>query len=153
MRKFSCSLLLILMGALSVPVHADVDTAKAFAKKYAAIAKTINPDFKGFLPDMGRNFFKREFTLKGKQVSCSSCHTDDPAKTGKHIVNGKPIKPLSPVVEKTRFTDLEKVEKNFVSHCNDILGRDCTAQEKGDYIAYLLTIKFDPKGAEQPASK
>ncbi|MCX7628289.1 MAG: DUF1924 domain-containing protein [Methylophilaceae bacterium] len=148
MRKTACFLMLAL-GALSLNAQADVETAKAFAKKYAAIAKNINPDFKGFLPDMGRNFFKREFTLKGKQVSCSSCHTDNPANPGKHIVTGKPIKPLSPVVEKSRFSDLEKVEKNFTEHCNNILGRDCTAQEKGNYIAYLLTVKFDVQGNEQ----
>ena len=148
MRKTIC-LLAIILGAFGLNAQADVDTAKAFAKKYAAFAKNINPDFKGFLPDMGRNFFKREFTLKGKQVSCASCHTDNPANPGKHIVTGKPIKPLSPVAEKSRFSDLEKVEKNFVDHCNEILGRDCTAQEKGNYIAYLLTVKFDVQGNEQ----
>jgi mono/diheme cytochrome c family protein len=148
MRKATCFLMLAL-GVLSLNAHADVETAKAFAKKYAAIAKNINPDFKGFLPDMGRNFYTRQFTLKGKQVSCSSCHTDNPANPGKHIVTGKPIKPLSPVVEKSRFTDLEKVEKNFTDHCNEILGRDCTAMEKGNYIAYLLTVKFDAQGNEQ----
>lgn len=148
MRKVSRFLMLAL-GVLSLNAQADVETAKAFAKKYAAIAKNINPDFKGFLPDMGRNFYKREFTLKGKQVSCSSCHTDNPANPGKHIVTGKPIKPLSPVVEKSRFSDLEKVEKNFTDHCNEILGRDCTAMEKGNYIAYLLTVKFDAQGNEQ----
>lgn len=147
MKKLACALFFAL-GALSLSVQADVDTAKAFAKKYAVIAKTINPDFKGFYPDMGRNFFTRKITIKGKEVSCSSCHTDNPANPGKHIATGKPILPLSPVVEKKRFTDLDKIEKNFTSHCNDILGRDCTAQEKGNYIAYLLTIKFDPEGKE-----
>lgn len=148
MRKVSF-LLCLALAAFSLNAQADVDTAKVLAKKYATFAKTINPDFKGFFPDMGRNFFKREFLLKGKQVSCSSCHTDNPANPGKHIVTGKPIKPLSPVVEKTRFTDVDKVEKNFVDHCNEILGRDCTAQEKGNYIAYLLTVKFDVQGNEQ----
>lgn len=148
MRKVSF-LFCLALGIFSLNVQADVDTAKVLAKKYAVFAKTINPDFKGFLPDMGRNFFKREFTLKGKQVSCASCHTDNPANPGKNIVTGKAIKPLSPVVEKSRFTDVDKVEKNFVDHCNDILGRDCTAQEKGNYIAYLLTVKFDVQGNEQ----
>ena len=148
MRQIA-AIMFLTLGSLSANAFADVDTAKAFAKKYAVFAKNINPDFKGFMPDMGRNFFKREFTIKGKQVSCSSCHTDNPANTGKNIVTGKPIKPLSPVVEKSRFTDLDKIEKNFTDHCNDILGRDCTAQEKGDYIAYLLTVKFDVQGTEQ----
>jgi hypothetical protein len=148
MKKISCALFFAL-GALSLSVHADVDTAKAFAKKYAAIAKTINPDFKGFNPDMGRNFFIRKILVKGKEISCSSCHTDNPANPGKHITTHKKIQPLSPVVNEKRFTDLDKIEKNFTDHCNDLLGHDCTAQEKGDYIAYLLTVKFDSAGKEQ----
>lgn len=151
MRNKLIVALLIALGVLSLNAQADVETAKAFARKYAVVAKNINPDFKGFYPDMGRNFFKRELTLKGQQVSCSSCHTDNPANPGKHIVTHKPIKPLSPVIEKTRFSNLEKVEEKFVEHCNEILGRDCTAQEKGNYIAYLLTVKFDAAGKDQPA--
>lgn len=151
MRNKLIVALLLAAGTISLNAQADVDTAKAFAKKYAVVAKNINPDFKGFIPELGHNFFKREFTLKGKQISCSSCHTDNPANPGKHIVTGKSIKPLSPVVEKTRFSSIEKVEEKFVEHCNEILGRDCTAQEKGNYIAYLLTVKFDATGQDTPA--
>jgi hypothetical protein len=131
---------------LSFSVSADVDTAKKFAKKYAAIARTINPEFVGFQPDRGRVFFTNKVSVGSQMVSCSSCHTDNPANEGKHIVTKKKIAPLSPVVNKKRFTDLEKIEKNFTEHCNDILGVDCTAQEKGDYIAYLLTVDFDKTG-------
>lgn len=151
MRNKLIMALLFAVGTFSLSAQADVETAKAFARKYAVVAKNINPDFKGFIPELGRAFFKREFTVKGKQVSCSSCHTDNPANPGKHIVTGKPIKPLSPVVEKSRFTSVDKVEEKFVEHCNDILGRDCTAQEKGNYIAYLLTVKFDTAGKDTPA--
>ncbi len=149
-NKFILALLLAI-GALSLNAQADVESAKVFARKYAVVAKTIDPNFKGFIPELGRNFFKREFTLKGKQVSCSSCHTDNPANTGKHMVTGKPIKPLSPVVEKNRFSNVDKIEEKFVEHCNEIIGRDCTAVEKGNYIAYLLTVKFDAAGKDTPA--
>ena len=60
---------------------------------------------------------------------------------GKHIVTKKPIKPLAPSANPERFSDVAKVEKNFEKHCLEIIGRDCTAQEKGNYIAYLLTVK------------
>jgi hypothetical protein len=36
-----------------------------------------------------------------------------------------------------RFTDPEKVAKWFSRNCNGVLGRDCTAVEKGDFITYL----------------
>jgi hypothetical protein len=57
------------------------------------------------------------------------------------MVTNKPIRPLAPAVNDKRFTSVDKVEKNFTKHCNDIIGRDCTAQEKGNFIAYLLTVK------------
>lgn len=147
----SALLIMMVFGLISFSAQADVETAKAFAKKYAAIARTINPDFVGFQPSIGRAFFTKKVSVGTQQVSCSSCHTDNPANEGKHIRTGKKIAPLSPVVNPKRFTDIDKIEKNFTQHCNDILGKDCTAQEKGDYIAYLLTVKFDVKGDDAPA--
>jgi len=142
MRKYVYALLLA-CGIASLPAHADVAGAKALADKYAAIAKNINPDFKGLSAEAGRAFYIKELTLHGKtgKVSCASCHTDNPAAEGKHAETGKKIKSLAPAVESQRFSSIDKVEKNFEKHCMDILGRDCTAQEKGDYITYLLTIK------------
>ena len=74
-------------------------------------------------------------------MACASCHTANPAKPGKHIITGKPIKPLAPHANSARFGDLDKVEKNFEKHCLDVIGRDCTAQEKSNFIAYLLTVR------------
>jgi hypothetical protein len=45
------------------------------------------------------------------------------------------------MVNHKRFSDVEKVEEQFTEHCNDIIGSDCTAAEKANYIAYLLTEK------------
>lgn len=138
MRKLS-STLLILLSSLSLSAQADVATAQKLADKYAAIAQHIDPQSPGLSAEEGQAFFTRELTIKGKQVACASCHTSNPADSGKHIVTGKPIRPLSPVTNDKRFSSMEKVEKNFTKHCNDIIGRDCTAQEKGNFIAYLLT--------------
>jgi hypothetical protein len=151
MRNTTAALIGSIVGILmltSFSAQADVDTAKKFAKKYASIAKTINPEFIGFQPDRGRAFFTKKIPVGSKMISCSSCHTDNPAHEGSHMVTHKKIAPLSPVVNAKRFTDLDKIEKNFTEHCNDILGKDCTAQEKGDYIAYLLTVGFDKQGDE-----
>lgn len=138
MSKSSLTLT-ILLSALSLSAHADIDTAQKLADKYAAIAKHIDPKSTGLSEEDGKSFYTRELTIKGKQVACASCHTNNPAETGKHLVTGKPIRPLSPVTNEKRFSSLDKVEKNFTKHCHDIIGRDCTAQEKGDFIAYLLT--------------
>ena len=74
-------------------------------------------------------------------MACASCHTANPADEGKHIVTGKAIRPLSPVVNAKRFEDFEKVQEKFTQHCKDIIGSDCTAAEKANYITYLLTEK------------
>ena len=50
---------------------------------------------------------------------------------------GEPIDPMS---APGRFTDPAKVEKWFKRNCSDVLGRECTALEKGDSLAYLLGL-------------
>ena len=54
---------------------------------------------------------------------------------------GKPIAPLAPLANGERFTDLAFADKWFRRNCNDVLGRACTAQEKGDVLAYLMQVK------------
>ena len=51
------------------------------------------------------------------------------------------IKPLSPNSNPDRFTDQAKVEKWFKRNCNDVLGRECIAQEKADVLSCLITVK------------
>ena len=96
------------------------------------------PGFQGFSAERGATFYKSKH---GGDWSCASCHTDNPAAEGKHAKTDKLIKPLAPSANAERFTDMKKVEKWFKRNCNDVLDRVCTAQEKGDVLAYLLTIK------------
>jgi hypothetical protein len=49
--------------------------------------------------------------------------------------------PLSPTANKQRFSDSANVEKWFKRNCQDVLERACTAQEKGDFIAYVLSVQ------------
>ena len=94
--------------------------------------------FQGFSAARGETFFKSKH---GGEWTCASCHTDNPAAEGKHAKTGKIIKPLAPSANAERFSDMAKVEKWFKRNCNDVLERVCTAQEKGDVLSYLLTIK------------
>lgn len=86
----------------------------------------------------GEQFFN---VKHGKEWSCTSCHENPPNHDTKHIVTGKVIKPLAPSVNPARFTDDAKVEKWFKRNCNDVLGRQCSAQEKADVLAWLITVK------------
>ncbi|MBA3696265.1 MAG: DUF1924 domain-containing protein [Methylotenera sp.] len=135
-------LIATLLGFAAISAHADVTNAVKLEKKYAAFAKTANPEYSSPSAVDGKFFFNRKIKLaNGKEAACASCHTVNPADEGKHIITGKPIKPLSPTVNYKRFSDVDKVEEQFTKHCNDIIGSDCTAAEKANYIAYLLTEK------------
>ena len=72
----------------------------------------------------------------GRAVSCAACHTANPTEAGRTRV-GKRIEPLAPAANPQRFTDAAKVEKWFRRNCQDVLQRECSAQEKGDFIAWL----------------
>ncbi|HRK79481.1 MULTISPECIES: DUF1924 domain-containing protein [Betaproteobacteria] len=77
----------------------------------------------------------------GREWSCASCHGSTPNKSTQHIVTGKTILPLAPAANEQRFTDAAKSEKWFKRNCNDVMGRECTSQEKVDIISWLLTIR------------
>lgn len=86
----------------------------------------------------GQEFFTSK---QGRDWSCSSCHTAKPTVEGKHASTGKVISPMAPAFNAERFTDAAKTEKWFRRNCNDVVGRECTAAEKADVIAFLLSFK------------
>jgi uncharacterized protein DUF1924 len=122
-------------GAL-VCAHAAAATPVEIRKSLEAEARQADPDFAGFSPQRGRQFFT---TRRENGWSCASCH-NDPLGWGKHVVTGKEISPIAPGADPRRFSDPAKVQKWFRRNCNDVLKRDCTALEKGDLLAYLLSI-------------
>jgi hypothetical protein len=85
----------------------------------------------------GAEFFARKFNVSDKFPSCTTCHTDNSMQTGRHAITSKEIKPLSPVANADRFTDPAKVEKWFKRNCKEVVGRECSAGEKADFIAFL----------------
>lgn len=85
----------------------------------------------------GRAFFTARH---GRDWSCSSCHGETPVQPGKHASTGKAIGPLAPAFNAERFTDTAKTEKWFRRNCNDVVGRECSAGEKADVIAFLITL-------------
>ena len=85
-------------------------------------------------------FFAKVPQASGEMASCTSCHTDNPKAIGKTRAH-KPIDPLAPVANRERLTDPAKVEKWFKRNCKDVLARECTAQEKADFVAFLIGVK------------
>lgn len=80
---------------------------------------------------------KHKDAESGKEFSCQTCHGDDLKKPGKHEKTGKVIDPLAPSVNKERLTDVKFINKWFLRNCKQVLGRECTPQEKGDFLEYL----------------
>jgi mono/diheme cytochrome c family protein len=71
--------------------------------------------------------------------SCASCHGQDLTQPGRHAKTGKHIEAMAPSVNAQRLTDPAKVEKWLRRNCRWTLGRECTAEEKADFLAYIAT--------------
>lgn len=110
-------------------------------KSFSSQAKAESKDFRAFSAEAGNIFFHQERVhSEGTKVSCAVCHTSDPRNRGMTRAN-KEIAPLAPSKNPERFTDLLKVEKWFARNCRDVLERPCTAQEKGDFIEYMRSLR------------
>lgn len=92
-----------------------------------------------FSAKQGKAFWIEKFSVAGEtqQRSCAACHTANVRQNGKHATTGKEIKPLAPSVMSKRLTNPKKIRKWFRRNCNWTLGRECSAQEKGDILMYL----------------
>jgi len=69
--------------------------------------------------------------------SCVTCHGTDLTKSGRHAATGKTIEPMALSVNPERLADPNKTDKWFGRNCRWTLGRECTAQEKGDFVQFL----------------
>lgn len=92
-------------------------------------------------PQAGQAAWTKEFAQNDGSParSCTTCHGRDLTKPGRHAKTGKTIEPMAPSVNQQRLTDTAKVEKWLKRNCNWTMGRECTADEKADFIAYIKT--------------
>jgi hypothetical protein len=125
----------ILLAAASFAAAAA--TPAELQQRFEGEARAADGAFAGSSAQRGEAFFK---ATHGSDWSCASCHTQNPAAAGKHAKTGKRIEPLAPSANAQRFTDARAVDKWFRRNCNDVLGRECTAQEKGDVLQYLRSL-------------
>lgn len=91
-----------------------------------------------FSAERGKQMWTQPYTDKasGKPISCASCHSENLAQAGSHIRTGKHIEPMA-ASSGERFNDPAKIEKWFLRNCKGTIGRECTAQEKGDFLTYF----------------
>ena len=122
-----------LLLVLAAPVAAQPTDAAQLLAGYAAQA--------GAKPSAARGqaLFNRRFS--GAFASCADCHGALPVKEGKDLVSEKPIAPLAPAAHPGRFDDKARVDYRFRINCKDVVGRECTALEKADLLAWLTSLK------------
>ncbi|MBC8268979.1 MAG: DUF1924 domain-containing protein [Rhodospirillaceae bacterium] len=137
------SLAIALSTVLSATLGANTAQANpardAIVAAFAAQAKAENPSFAGFSAAAGNTLFNSTHSGgKPDTPSCTSCHGTTPFATGETRA-GKVIEPMAVSKNPGRYTDTEKVDKWFFRNCRSVLGRECTAQEKGDYLTYMIS--------------
>jgi cytochrome c553 len=91
--------------------------------------------------EAGKTMFYQEFTdeKSGKIRQCTTCHGDDLTQAGKHAKTGKVIEPLAPSVNEERLTNIKDIRKWLKRNCKWTIGRECTPQEKGDFLVFIQT--------------
>jgi hypothetical protein len=127
----------LVMFTLILPALAAAAPRDDILSSYAEEARRSDAGFVGFSAERGQAFHKRSFAGgKPDTPACTSCHGTDPRRPGQTPA-GKPIDPVAVSAAPARYTDPAKIEKWFKRNCNEVLGRACTALEKGDWLTYM----------------
>lgn len=90
-------------------------------------------------PDKAKRDWTKKVQGEDGELACATCHGTDLTRSGEHHKTHKVIEPMSRKVNPERFTEVKKIEKWFKRNCKDAWGRECTAQEKTDFLTFLLT--------------
>ena len=110
------------VASIGAPAWAQATTPAAQLQRWQAAAGAPGDAARG------QKLFN---TKAGNDVSCASCHAS----------TGKPIDALAPAFNSERFADQAKADKWFRRNCKDVFSRECSAAEKADLMAYLLSLR------------
>ncbi|MFZ4537653.1 DUF1924 domain-containing protein [Propionivibrio sp.] len=129
----------LLLATLFLPLSSFATPRDDLLEQYATAAKSASPAFSGFSAARGEKLHVTKFAGgKADTPACTSCHADSPRSAGRTPA-GKSIEAVAVSVTPTRYTDPAKVEKWFKRNCNDVLGRECTPLEKGDWLSFVIS--------------
>jgi hypothetical protein len=132
--------MLILVSITSIATIAAANAAReAILANLAAEAKAANAAFTGFSAERGATFFAATHTGGEPDTpSCTTCHNTSPLDPGRTRA-GKIIEPMAVSKTPHRYTDAQEVAKWFRRNCKSVLGRECTAVEKGDFLTFMIS--------------
>jgi len=130
----------LFLATLALPLTSVAAPRDEVLAQYAVAAKAASPAFSGFSATRGEKLHVTKFAGgKPDTPACTSCHADSPRSAGRTPA-GKSIDAVAVSVTPTRYTDAAKVEKWFKRNCNEVLGRECSALEKGDWLSYMISL-------------
>ena len=132
------TIVVVLYGGVSfgkVPFSPAVQKYLSVLEKQSTEA---NASFSGFSESRGKELYFASYPHPEEPTkrSCVSCHSKSPLEKGETLV-GKMIEPLAPTANKKRFTQIKHMKKWFRRNCKWVLQRECSAQEKGDFIYFI----------------
>jgi cytochrome c553 len=128
-----------LLTLLLLPFAASAAARDDLLNSYATAAKVASSAYSGCSPARGEKLHNTQFsTGKPETPSCTTCHGANPRLAGR-TPSGKLIDPLAASLSPTRFSDPLKVEKWFRRNCIEVLGRECTPLEKGDWLSAMIS--------------
>lgn len=88
--------------------------------------------------DEGQKMYATTYASgKPDTPKCTTCHGATPQQSGQ-TRTGKAIAPMAVSSSPDRFTDQKKVDKWFMRNCKSVIGRECSAQEKLDFLTFLI---------------
>ena len=139
MHKYLTITLLTAVVSLSLASTSMAGPRDDLLTQYASAAKAADPAFSGFSAARGKALFLQAFTGgKPDTPTCASCHGRDPRASGRTLT-GKAIDPVAVSMSPARYTDPAKVEKWFKRNCTEVMGRECSAREKGDWLSFMAS--------------
>ena len=126
----------IIAMLVAMPFYAQADAVSELQAEYQS--QGAGP----YSAKAGEALWSKNFVdaKTGKERNCTTCHANDLKNKGKHVRTGKIIEPMAPSVNSKRLTKVKKIKKWFVRNCKWTMGRECTAQEKGDFLVFLKSL-------------
>ena len=130
MRKL---ILFLILSNTGVALAANTSAVEGLLKQYEAESAIK------FSAQAGNELWRKEFISPktGVNHSCTTCHTANLSAAGKHVKTKKSIEPLAPSVNSERLMETKTIKKWLKRNCKWTLGRECTAEEKGNLLTYI----------------
>ncbi len=139
MKTASAALATLLTLSLFLCGSATAAPRDDILRSLDSAARAADPAFTGFSAARGQTLHTQAFAGgKADTPACTSCHGATPRSSGRTPA-GKAVEPMALSLSPSRYSDAAKVDKWFTRNCRDVLGRECTPREKGDWLSFMFS--------------